>query len=58
MRHTAVARWIDAGVTDAYKLARSAGHTGTATTYRFYGHLLPGDGSLIRRALSAQRRDR
>ena len=55
LRHTAVARWIAAGVTDEYKLARWAGHTSTTTIYRFYGHLLPEDTTDLRRNLSAQR---
>ena len=56
LRHTAVARWIAAGVTDPYKLARWAGHTSITTIYRFYGHLLPEDTTDLRRNLSAQRR--
>lgn len=55
LRHTAVALWIAAGTTDAYKLQRWAGHRSIATIYRVYGHLLPTDATDERAALTALR---
>jgi len=51
LRHTAVALWIAAGVTEPLKLARWAGHTSIAVTYGTYGHLLPDDADPTRDAL-------
>lgn len=55
LRHTAVALWIAAGTTDAYKLQRWAGHRSIATIYRVYGHMLPTDATEERSALTALR---
>lgn len=55
LRHTAVALWIAAGTTDAFKLQRWAGHRSIATIYRVYGHLLPTDATEERAALTALR---
>jgi integrase len=55
LRHTAVALWIAAGTTDAYKLQRWAGHRSVTTIYRVYGHLLPTDATEERTALTALR---
>lgn len=41
LRHGAVARWIGAGLTDHYRLARWLGHSSPITALRLYGHLLP-----------------
>ena len=51
LRHTAVALWIAAGVTEPLKLARWAGHSSIAVTYGTYGHLLPDDADPTRDAL-------
>jgi len=51
LRHTAVALWIAAGVTEPLKLARWAGHTSIAVTCGTYGHLLPDDADPTRDAL-------
>lgn len=55
LRHTAVALWIAAGVTDPLKLTRWAGHASVSTTYNTYGHLLPMDATETRDALEAMR---
>jgi len=55
LRHTAVAHWIAAGVTDQFKLKTWAGHRSIATIDRTYGHLLPRDATDAREALSAMR---
>lgn len=55
MRHTAIALWIAAGVADAYKLSRWAGHRDVGTIYRVYGHLLPEDTAPYRERLAAIR---
>lgn len=55
LRHTAVALWIAAGTTDAFKLQRWAGHRSVTTIYRVYGHLLPTDATEERTALTALR---
>jgi integrase len=51
LRHTAVALWIAAGVTEPLKLARWAGHRSISVTYGTYGHLLPDDADPTRDAL-------
>lgn len=55
LRHSAIAAWIAIGVADPLKLARWAGHRDVSTIYRFYGHLLPCDGSVERAALAELR---
>ena len=55
LRHTAVAHWIAAGVTDRLKLMRLAGHQSTAIIDTIYGHLLPFETTEERAALSAMR---
>jgi integrase len=55
LRHTAVAHWIQAGVVDAFKLQRWAGHRSVTTIYRVYGHLLSTDAASERDALTALR---
>ena len=55
LRHTAVAHWIAAGVTDRLKLMRLAGHQSTAIIDTVYGHLLPFETTEERAALSALR---
>jgi hypothetical protein len=55
LRHTAVAPWIAAGITDKFELRAYAGHPSIETIDRVYGHLLPRDASAARNALSAMR---
>lgn len=56
LRHTAISLWIAAGVSDAFKLARWAGHRDPTMIYRTYGHLIPEDTSDFRARLGALRR--
>lgn len=57
LRHTAIAHWIAAGVTDPLKLARWAGHANVQLTYSVYGHLLPQDASGVQDELERIRRE-
>lgn len=58
LRHGAVARWIAAGLTDYYRLARWLGHASPATALVLYGHLLPEeDHSALAERLSLDRQN-
>jgi len=52
---TYVAAWVEAGITDGYKISRYLGHGTPASAYRLYGHLLPNDESKVTAKLSAAR---
>jgi len=43
LRHTAVALWVAAGMTDPLRLSRWLGHTSATVTWDVYGHLLGGN---------------
>ncbi|MEM9202781.1 MAG: site-specific integrase [Actinomycetota bacterium] len=55
LRHTGISMWIAAGVVDAFKLARWAGHRDPTMIYRIYGHLIPEDTTEFRTRLAEVR---
>jgi len=54
-RHGAIAAWVEAGITDGYKISRYLGHGTPTSAYRRYGHLLPNDESEVTARLSVAR---
>ncbi len=51
----ALTAWVDAGITDGYKISRYLGHGTPTSAYRLSGHLLPNDETEVTAKLSAAR---
>lgn len=56
LRHTAIAHWIAAGITDKFQLRTYAGHRSIETIDRLYGHLLPRDTTDATEKMAAMRK--